>query len=127
MPMFPVAPPLRDDVDQAPVTQQVEAAPGEIELDAVVRAQSSAPQVVQRLATLEDCLWAAVDALGKLPERLRAALDADAIVERAKFLLRGELEIPEYRQGELVDDAPESETDGKDGGSAGALGSGNSR
>src|SRR5690348_9089773 len=63
MAMFPLSPPLRDDVDQAPVTQQVEAAPGEIELDAVVRAQASAPQVVERLTTLEDCLWAAVDAL----------------------------------------------------------------
>jgi hypothetical protein len=47
--MFPVAPPPRDDVDQAPIAEQVEAAPGEVELDAVVRAQSSAPQVVKRL------------------------------------------------------------------------------
>lgn len=93
--MFPVAPPLRDDVDEAPVAQQVEAAPGEIELDAVIRAQSTAPQVVERLTTLEDCLWAAVDALGKLPEQAREILGADSIIERAKFLLRGDLEIPE--------------------------------
>lgn len=97
MPMFPVAPPPRDDVDQAPITLQVEAAPGEIELDAVVRAQSSAPQVVQRLTTLEDCLWAAVDALGRLPEKLRQALGADAIINRAKLLLRGDLEVPEQQ------------------------------
>lgn len=100
MAMFPLAPPLRDDVDQAPVTQQVEAAPGEIDLDAVVRAQSSAPQVVERLTTLEDCLWAAVDALGKLPAKAREVLGADAIIERAKFLLRGDLEIPERQQAE---------------------------
>ena len=56
MPMFPVAPSPRHDVDQAPIAQQVEAAPGEIELDEVVRAQSSAPQVVERLTTLDDCL-----------------------------------------------------------------------
>jgi hypothetical protein len=93
--MFPVAPPLRADVDEAPIAQQVEAAPGEIELDAVVRAQSTAPQVVRRLTTLEDCLWAAVDALGKLPSKAREILGADAIIDRAKFLLRGDLEIPE--------------------------------
>lgn len=106
--MFPVAPPLRDDVDQAPVAQQAEAAPGEIELDAVIRAQSTAPQVVERLTTLEDCLWAAVDALGKLPEQVREILGADAIIERAKFLLRGDLEIPE-KQGEAGERPAEPE------------------
>ena len=100
IPMFPVAPPPRDDVGQAPIAQQVEAAPGEVELDAVVRAQSSAPQVVKRLTTLEDCLWAAVDALAKLPEKVREVLDADTIIERAKFLLRGDLELPEHRINE---------------------------
>lgn len=109
--MFPVAPPLRDDVDQAPITLQVEAAPGEVELDAVVRAQSSAPQVVKRLTTLEDCLWAAVDALGKLPANARAFLGADAIIERAKFILRGDLEVPEYRQHEAWEQAPRAEAD----------------
>jgi hypothetical protein len=100
IPMFPVAPPARDDVDQAPITQQVEAAPGEIWLDAVIRAQSSAPQVVRRLTTLEDCLWAAVDALGKLPAKAREVLGADAIIDRAKLLLRGDLELPEYAEAE---------------------------
>lgn len=111
MAMFPLSPPLRDDVDQAPVTQQVEAAPGEIELDAVVRAQSSAPQVVERLTTLEDCLWAAVDALGKLPPKAREVLGADAIIDRAKFLLRGDLEFPEKQQLEeaVEPEIPESE------------------
>ncbi len=108
--MFPVAPPLRDDVDQAPVAQQVEAAPGEIELDAVIRAQSTAPQLVERLTTLEDCLWAAVDALGKLPEQAREILGADAIIERAKFLLRGDLEIPE-KQDETGERPAEPEAD----------------
>ena len=111
MPMFPVAPPLRDDVDQAPVAQQVEAAPGEIELDAVIRAQSSAPQVVKRLTTLEDCLWAAVDALGKLPVNIRELLGADAIIDRAKFLLRGDLELPEKEAHELADQPSNVELD----------------
>lgn len=106
MAMFPIAPPLRDDVDQAPVAQQVEAAPGEIELDSVIRAQSTAPQVVKRLTTLEDCLWAAVDALGKLPPKAREILGADAIIDRAKFLLRGDLEIPEKQP---LEDLGESE------------------
>jgi len=105
--MFPVAPPPRDDVDQAPIALQVESTPGEVELDAVIRAQSSAPQVVQRLTTLEDCLWAAVDALGKLPAKAREVLAADAIIERAKFLLRGDLEIPEHKFYEAAE--PEAE------------------
>jgi hypothetical protein len=109
--MFPVAPPPRDDVDQAPIAQQVEAAPGEIELDAVVRAQSSAPQVVERLTTLEDCLWAAVDALGKLPLKAREVLGADAIIERAKYLLRGDLEVPEQKQDEGREQTPRAEAD----------------
>jgi hypothetical protein len=110
--MFPVAPPPRDDVDQAPIAQQVEAAPGEIELDAVIRAQSSAPQVLKRLTTLEDCLWAAVDALGKLPQHVREVLDADTIIDRAKFLLRGDLELPEKHAHEIPpEEAAESESE----------------
>lgn len=112
--MFPVAPPLRDDVDEAPVAQQVEAAPGEIDLDAVVRAQSTAPQVAERLTTLEDCLWAAVDALGKLPPKAREILAADAIIDRAKFLLRGDLEIPEKQQVEDLAEPEIRETDPTD-------------
>jgi hypothetical protein len=111
MAIFPVAPPLRDDVDQAPIAQQVETAPGEIELDAVVRAQSTAPQVVERLATLEDCLWAAVDALGRLPQKAREVLGAGAIIDRAKFLLRGDLEIPEKQQLEDLAEPEMRETD----------------
>jgi len=111
MPMFPIAPPPRDDVDQAPFAQQVEAAPGEIELDAAVRAQSSAPQVIKRLTTLEDCLWAAVDVLGKLPASVRDALGANAIIDRAKFLLRGDLELPEKRPHQLSEQAVEQEAD----------------
>lgn len=109
MPMFPVAPPPRDDVDRAPIAQQVEAAPGEIELDEVVRAQSSAPQVVERLTTLEDCLWAAVDTLEKLPVKAQEVLGADAIIERAKILLRGDLEVPEEKEREDWEQTPRAE------------------
>jgi hypothetical protein len=51
------------------------------------------------LTTLENCLWAA-DALAKLPEKVREVLDADTIIERAKLLLRGDLELPEHRINE---------------------------
>jgi hypothetical protein len=119
MPMFPIAPPARDDVDQAPITQQVEAAPGEIELDAVIRAQSSAPQVVKRLTTLEDCLWAAVDALGRLPQHVREVLGADTIIDRAKFLLRGDLELPEKNAREIPpEENAESEPEEAEGNSS---------
>lgn len=109
MPMFPIAPPPRDDVDQAPIVLEVESAPGEVELDAIIRAQSSAPQVIQRLTTLEDCLWAAVEALGKLPPQIRDVLAADAIIDRAKFLLRGDLELPDRNQYEPREHAGEAD------------------
>lgn len=109
MPMFPIAPPPRDDVDQAAIALQVEAIPREVELDAIIRAQSSAPQVIQRLTTLEDCLWAAVEALAKLPPQIREVLAADAIIDRAKFLLRGDLELPDRNQCETPEHSGEAE------------------
>ena len=42
----------------------------------------------------------AVDALAKLPVKAREVLGADAIIERATFLLRGDLEVPEEKQHE---------------------------
>ena len=45
-PVFPTAPSPRADEDTAAIEQTLEALPGETEIDAVAKAQSSAPQIV---------------------------------------------------------------------------------
>jgi hypothetical protein len=88
----PVAP--RDDVAESAIVLHEEQRIGEVELDAVVRAQSSAPQVVKRFSELENCLWAAAEALVKLSSEDRERIGADEIIDRARILLNGDLEIP---------------------------------
>jgi hypothetical protein len=78
----------RTDQETAEIVQQVEVQPGEVELDAVIRAQALAPEVRKRITELENCLWA-------LAERLQLFVVNDPAVERAKILLKQRLEIPE--------------------------------
>lgn len=86
---FPFSVPRRDDVEQAPIGVQAEAAPGEVALDAVVRAQSTAPQIARRIEDLETCLWAFADYL----ERHPSDEEGFALVERAREVLKSRLEI----------------------------------
>jgi hypothetical protein len=75
-------------MDTAPVAEIVEAERlGEAKLDAIAKAQSSAPQVVERTVKLEESLWSLAQLLLKLPEDLRRKLAADAQIERAGALL----------------------------------------
>jgi len=79
----------RDDRDTAPTEETVTAERlGETTIDAIAKAQASAPQVVKRMVELEECLWSLADLLSKLPPNLREKLGADAAIERAKTLLR---------------------------------------
>jgi hypothetical protein len=85
--MFPVAhvPRLDEDI---PVAEQVlEAVPGEVELDAVVKAQSSAPQVVDRMVKLENCVWSLAGVLSLLPKETRERIGAVEAIEQARALL----------------------------------------
>jgi hypothetical protein len=97
---FPFPVPPRDDKEEAPITVEAQAAPGEVALDAVVRAQSSAPQIRKRIGELEKCIWSLADFL----ERVKIGrgedwtTEAEALIQRAKQVLEGHLEI---------DDAPE--------------------
>jgi hypothetical protein len=73
------------------ITQYVEKIEGAVELDAYVRAQTSAPEVAKRITELENCLWRLADALSAMnldrhPE-LRAAL------EEAALVLKNRLEV----------------------------------
>lgn len=85
---FPKRPRPRDERDTAPVAEIVEAKRlGETKLDAIAKAQSSAPQVVERMVKLEECLWSLAQLLLKLPEDWRRKLAAEAQIERARTLL----------------------------------------
>jgi hypothetical protein len=68
------------------VTQYLEKIEGEVELDAYVRAQTSAPEVVKRITELEDCLWRLADALSSMnpdshPELRAALLEATLVLK----------------------------------------------
>ncbi len=84
--IIPIRQVSRADVDEAAITEQVEQLPGELDVDRVIKAQVSSPQVVRRITELEDCLWAVAQDLLRLDPRAPSA-------ERAKFLLRNRMEI----------------------------------
>lgn len=84
--IIPIRPTSRADVDDAAITEQVDQIPGELDVDRVIKAQLSAPRVVQRITELEDCLWAVTQELLRFDPRSVAA-------ERAKLLLKNSLEI----------------------------------
>ena len=78
------------------ISQYVEKIEGEVALDAYVKAQTSAPEVVKRITELENCLWRLADAVltspdvDNLPE-LRAA------AEEAKLVLKNRLELDDSK------------------------------
>lgn len=81
------AAPAAGGIDTAPAVEIVEAERlGETKLDAIAKAQSSAPAVVERMVKLEESLWSLAQLLRKLPEDLRRKLAADAPIERAGAL-----------------------------------------
>jgi predicted CoA-binding protein len=84
--IIPIRPPLRADADETAVTEQVEQIPGELDLDRVIKARLSAPEVTQRITELEDCLWALTQELQRLDPK-------SAVIERAKLVLKNRLEI----------------------------------
>jgi hypothetical protein len=77
---------------EASIAQYVEKIEGEVALDAYVRAQVSAPEIVKRITELEDCLLRIANAvlassdIDKHPE-LRAP------AEEAKLVLKNRLEV----------------------------------
>jgi len=78
------------------ISQYVEKIEGEVALDSYVRAQSSAPEVVQRITELENSLQRVASAalsMGDLDQHpeLRAA------AEEAKLVLKNRLEVDEAK------------------------------
>ena len=74
------------------VTQYVEKIEGEVELDAYVRAQTSAPEVVKRITELENCLQRLANAVLALSD-IDKHLELRAAAEEAKLLLKNRLEV----------------------------------
>lgn len=78
------------------ISQYVEKIEGEVALDAYVKAQTSAPEVVKRITELENCLWRLADAVLTSPDvghhpQLRA------VAEEAKLVLKNRLEVDDSK------------------------------
>jgi hypothetical protein len=87
IPMFPTAHPPRADEDTATIEQVMEQVPGEVELDKIVKAQASRPQIVKRMVELENSIWSLVGILLLLPPAIRDKIGATEAIEQARLLL----------------------------------------
>ncbi|MFZ3214682.1 MAG: hypothetical protein WA192_01350 [Candidatus Acidiferrales bacterium] len=87
IPMFPTAHPPRADEDTATIEQVMEQVPGEIELDRIVKAQTSGPQIVRRMLELENSIWSLVGILLLLPQATRDKIGATEAIEQARLSL----------------------------------------
>lgn len=99
--MFPTAHPPRADEDTAAIARVVEQVPGEVELDRIIKAQASGPQIARRMADLENSVWSLVCILLLLPEATRHRIGATEAIEQARAILHRSmvmdhnLEVPE--------------------------------
>ena len=91
IPMFPTKFPPRADEDTTVTEQVVEAIAGETEIDRMIKAQSSAPHIVDRMVRLENCIWSLTHALLLLPESIREKIGANKGIEQARLLLHKSL------------------------------------
>ena len=83
---FPLPTPPRDDVAEAAQVQMVEAAPGEVSLDAAIRAQALAPHVTEAVRRLQNALWFVAAELERVDPGNKA-------VDAARVTLKEVLEI----------------------------------
>jgi len=72
--------------DDTVAEQFIEQIDGETSFDQIAKAQSSMPQVVERVTELENCLWALAEQLTRVDPR-------NPQIARAKLLLKNRLEI----------------------------------
>ncbi|MGA8038118.1 MAG: hypothetical protein WA823_20165 [Candidatus Acidiferrales bacterium] len=106
MPMFPTAEPSKAGEDTSAIEQVVEKVVGEVELDRIIKAQTSGPQVSKRMVELENSIWSLVHILVLLPEATRARIGANEAIEQARALLLRSmvmdhnLEPPEGKQSD---------------------------
>ena len=82
----------RNDVDETVIVQQIEHIEGEVALDAYVRAQTSAPEVVKRITELENTLLRLANAVFALSDS-EDHPEIRPIAEEAKLVLKNRLEV----------------------------------
>jgi hypothetical protein len=87
IPMFPTAHPPRADEDTATIEQVMEQVPGEIELDRIIKAQTSGPHIVKRMVELENSIWSLVGIFLLLPKATRDKIGATEAIDHARLLL----------------------------------------
>jgi len=61
--------------------QYVEQIEGEVQMDRYVKAQTSAPQVVQRITELENCIWRLSDELSRFDPHNRRLAEAALVLK----------------------------------------------
>jgi hypothetical protein len=72
--------------DQTVAAQYVEQVEGEVQMDAYVKAQTSAPQVVRRITELENCIWRLCDELSRVDGH-------NPLLAEAALVLKNRLEV----------------------------------
>jgi hypothetical protein len=82
--LFPTKPPSRDDKDIAEIAQVLESVPGQVQLDAVIKAQMSVPQIVERVVKLENCVWHLASAIVLLPDTAIDFATRRTLIEEAQ-------------------------------------------
>jgi hypothetical protein len=78
------------------ISQYVEKIEGEVALDAYVRAQISAPEVVKRITELEDCLQRVANAVLESSD-IDKHRELRAVAEEAKLVLKNRLEVDDTK------------------------------
>jgi hypothetical protein len=78
------------------ISQYVEKIEGEVALDAYVKAQTSAPEVVKRITELENCLQHLANAVLALSE-IHKHPELRAAAEEAKLILKNRLEVDDSK------------------------------
>src|ERR1700758_47427 len=78
------------------ITEHIEKIEGEVALDSYVKAQTAAPEVVNRITELENCLHHLASAVLNSAEAVRD-LELRAAAEQAKFVLKNRVEIDETK------------------------------
>jgi hypothetical protein len=82
----------RDDVEETAIALQIEKIEGEVALDAYVKAQTSAPEVVKRITELENSLQRLANAAFLLRD-CEEHPELRAMAEEAKLILKNRLEV----------------------------------
>jgi hypothetical protein len=67
--------------DHTVAEQYIEQIEGEVQMDAYVKAQVSAPQVVERIAELENCIWRLWDELSRFDGHNPALVEAALVLK----------------------------------------------